>query len=556
MGTLAARSLGMAVALHAAVASPGFAQAAGGERAHTTLTVTLGPRGADWKRAFNPFRDDTDTRWPATAGVYEPLLVYNRAARAYVPWLATEYRWGAGNESLRFAVRPGVVWSDGVPFSARDVAFTFDLMRRFAALDRQGVWAFLADVKVVDATTVEFSFKRPYVPGLIAIATQPIVAEHTWKDVAQPASFADPSPVGTGPFVEVKRFEPAVYELGRNPRYWQKGKPAVDTLSVPLYRSNDEILRALEGGALDWASLFLDEAGRRWVAKDSARHLYWYPDVGPTVLLHLNASRKPFDNAEVRKAISLAIDRARIMREAFFDYAPAGDATGLAASQQAWKDPALVQKGDWTRRDVARANRILDAAGLARGADGTRTEPGGAALRYDLHVVDGWSDWVAAAGIIRQNLAEVGVDVTVKPLPYEAWYGALERGRFDVGFWYGDRGPTPYEFYRSQMDPALARPVGEKATANFHRFASEEAGRLLRRFEASSDEAELARVGRALQQIYVENAPSLPLFASPLWGVFNTSRLAGFPNRLRPYGGASPGLASDALPVLVEVTPR
>lgn len=198
---------------------------------------------------------------------------------------------------------------------------------------------------------------------------------------------------------------------------------------------------------------------------------------------------------------------------------------------------------------------MLDAAGLARGADGTRTVPGGAALRYDLHVVDGWSDWVAAAGIVRQNLAEVGVDVTVKPLAYEAWYGALERGRF-VGFWYGDRGPTPYEFYRSQMDPALVRPLGEKATANFHRFASEEAGRLLRRFEASSDEAELARVGRALQQIYVENAPSLPLFASPLWGVFNAGRLSGFPNRLRPYGGASPGLASDALPVLVEVTPR
>jgi peptide/nickel transport system substrate-binding protein len=182
--------------------------------------------------------------------------------------------------------------------------------------------------------------------------------------------------------------------------------------------------------------------------------------------------------------------------------------------------------------------------------------PGGAALRYDLNVVDGWSDWVAAARIIRQNLAEIGVDVTVKPLPYEAWYGALERGRFDIGFWYGDRGPSPYEFYRSQMDPTLVRPVGEKATANFHRFASEEAGRLLRRFEASTDEAELASVGRALQQIYVENAPSLPLFASPLWGVYNAGRFAGFPSRLRPYGGAAPGLASDALPVLVEVTPR
>ncbi|HEX9187241.1 MAG TPA: ABC transporter substrate-binding protein, partial [Vicinamibacteria bacterium] len=289
--------------LHAALASPGLGQATG-KAAGATLTVTLGPRGGDWKRAFNPFRDDTDTRFPATAGVYEPLLVYNRATRTYVPWLATAYRWGAGNTTLRVAVRPGVVWSDGAPFSVRDVAFTFDLMRRFPALDRPGVWGFLADVKAVDATTVEFSFKRPYTPGFASIVTQPIVAEHRWKDVSEPASFPDPSPVGTGPFVEVRRFEPTVYELGRNPRYWQAGKPAVDVLRVPLYHGNDEILKALDEETLDWASLFLDDVGRRWMVKDPVRHLYWYPDVGPTVLLQLNTSRKPFDDAEVRKAIS------------------------------------------------------------------------------------------------------------------------------------------------------------------------------------------------------------------------------------------------------------
>jgi peptide/nickel transport system substrate-binding protein len=111
------------------------------------------------------------------------------------------------------------------------------------------MWAFLADVKAVEPAAVEFSFKRPYTPGFVSIATQPIVAEHRWKEVAQPAAFDDPSPVGTGPFTEVKRFEPTVYELGKNPRYWQLGKPTVDVLRVPLYRSNDERLRPY-GGAV------------------------------------------------------------------------------------------------------------------------------------------------------------------------------------------------------------------------------------------------------------------------------------------------------------------
>ena len=177
-------------------------------------------------------------------------------------------------------------------------------------------------------------------------------------------------------------------------------------------------------------------------------------------------------------------------------------------------------------------------------------------MRYDLVVVEGWSDWGVAAGIIRQNLAEVGIEVAVKALPYDAWVGALERGRFDMGMWFGERGPTPYEFYKGQMDSALVKPVGEKAIANFHRFASEDASRALRRFEASSDPAEQQRLARELQKIYVDSAPSLPLFASPLWGVFNAARLTGFPSRFSPYAGSSPGLHSDNLQVLVAVKPR
>jgi peptide/nickel transport system substrate-binding protein len=205
---------------------------------------------------------------------------------------------------------------------------------------------------------------------------------------------------------------------------------------------------------------------------------------------------------------------------------------------------------------VTTANALLDAAGLVRAGRGTRELPGGAPMKFDFNVVDGWSDWVAAAGIIRENLAELGVEVSVKPLSWDGLMTTLERGRFDMGIWLGERGPTPYDFYRGQMDTALLKPVGEKAVANFHRFGSEEASRLLRRFEASSDPAEQARLGRELQRIFVDNAPSLPLFASPLWGVFNASRFTGFPSRQNPYAGAAPGQQSDTLQVLTTLQPR
>jgi peptide/nickel transport system substrate-binding protein len=526
------------------------------DKGSPALTVSVGPRGGEWKRVFNPFRDDSETRFPSTAGIYEPLIIYNRATGTYIPWLATGYEWAASNAKLRFSIRPRVLWSDGTPFSARDVVFTFELMRHAPTLDRQKLWSFLGDVTAIDTATVEFTFKRPYTPGLVYIGHQPIVPEHKWKSVAQPAAYDDPDPVGTGPFTEVRRFEPTVYELGRNPRYWQSGKPAVAALRVPLHRSNEEIMTALAANELDWASLFVPDIEKNWVAKDPVRHLYWYPDFGPTALLYLNTRHKPLSERDVRKAVSMALDRPRITKEALNGYALPADATGLAESQKRWKDTDRPQATDWTKRDVTEANRLLDAAGLARGSDGIRVIPGSGPMRYDINVVQGWTDWVAAAGIVQQNLAEIGIAGSVKPLDYSRWLGALKEGRFDVSLGFGSRGPTPYQFYRGQMDGALVRPIGEDAADNFHRFASAEAGDLLRRFEATSDVKEQTEIGVQLQRLYVANAPSLPLYASRLWGVFNSKRFSGFPSRFLPYAGAAPGGQPDSLPVLIEVKPR
>lgn len=555
-------SLVLAGALAGALAAAPAPVVPGPPAARSVLTATIGPRQGTWTRSFNPFRSDAESRWPTWAGIYEPMVICNRITGVFTPWLASSYAWSADNLTLRFTMRAGVFWSDGVPFTARDVAFTFDLLRRFPALDHDAVWQFLAGVSAPDTQTVEFKLKRPYTPGVLYIGEQAIVSEHKWKDVAQPASFDDPSPVGTGPFVEVLRFEPTVYELGRNRKYWQIGKPAVDVLRVPLYRSNEEIVRALGRDEVDWASLFFPDIEKDWAGKDPAHHQYWYPDTGPTVLLYVNTRQKPFDDRNVRKALSMALDRPRITKEALNGYAPPADATGLAESQKKWKDPALAQAA-WTRRDVAAANALLDAAGLARGSDGVRLLAGTGPLRYTLQVVQGWTDWMAAAEIMRQNLAEIGVAATVKALDYNAWDESLRRGRFDISLGFGSRGPTPYEFYRGQMDGTLVKAVGDRAEVNFQRFAGPEATALLRRLEATSKESEILALTRDLQREFVDNAPSIPVFVGPQWGVYDTQHVSGFPSRFRPYANAVPTgsprgafPAPDSLPVLLEVKPR
>lgn len=547
-------AMGLAIALAVAVA----ARAA----PPTVLIATVGPRQTPFTRSFNPFRSDADSRWPTWAGIHEPLVICNRVTGQYTPWLASAYTWSNDNLKLRFTLRPGVLWSDGVAFTARDVVFTFELLRRNPALDHDTVWQFLGGVAAVDDRTVEFTLKRPYTPGLLYIGEHAIVAAHHWKGVAQPAAFDDPSPVGTGPYVTILSFTPTVYELGRNKSYWQPGKPTMDVLRVPLYRSNEEIVRALFADKVDWASLFFPDIEKEYVAKDPARHQYWYADSGPTVLVYVNTRQKPFDDAAVRKALSMALDRARISKDALNGYAAPADATGVAESQKRWKDAALAQES-WTRRDVAAANRLLDQAGLLRGADGTRVAPAAGPLRYTLNVVRGWTDWVAAAEILRDNLAEIGVAITVNPLDYNAWDEALRHGRFELSLGFGSRGPTPYEFYRGQMDATVVRKVGERADVNFHRFGGPEATRLLRLIEQTSNAVETAALMTDLQRLYVQSAPSIPLFIGPQWGVYNTTRVTGFPSRFRPYANAVPTgsprgafPAPDSLPVLLEVKPR
>ena len=491
-----------------------------------------------WIRTFNPLLDQDSSVWPTQGGIYEPMLIYNTITGELVPWLATAWEFNPDNTALTFTLRDGVTWSDGEPFTSADVKFTFDLLAEHEGLAGtegiRGVLPFVESVEAPDDTTVAFTFSQVYTPGVYDIGEQMIVPEHIWKDVADPVTFTNETPVGTGPFTEIGAFQPQYYEILKNPNYWQEDKPYIDGFRAPLYPNNDSANLALVNGEIDMASNFVPDIQNTYVAKDPEHFHYWFPSVGTTVHIYANTTRAPFDDPNVRKALSLAIDRPQIVQVAMYDYTAPADGTGLSAAYDNWRSAEAVAAGDWVTLDVARANEMLDAAGLTREGD-TRVLPDGTPLSYDINVVSGWSDWVSTVQIIAQNLEEVGIAAQVQTYDFAAFFDRLQKGDFDLTIWSGTSGHTPFGYYRSVMSNLTVVPVGELASENYARYGNEEADALLEQFAATADLDEQKEIVNQLQMIYAENAPAIPLFPGPDWGEFNTMRFTDFPSEENPY---------------------
>jgi peptide/nickel transport system substrate-binding protein len=516
------------------------------------VMVILQEQQAAWVRSFHPLLATGGARWPTRCGIYEPLAIYNRATGAWVPWLATDWRWEEPARRLRMRMRPGVRWSDGAPLTVQDVVTSFTLGQRHPALDGAGVWSFLQSVQAIDAETVEFTFSRPYGPGFGVLATQPIVPDHIWSALADPVTFTNENPVATGPFTEVRRFDTQIWELGRNPHYWQ-GPPAIEALRFPAISSNDQALLALVQGEVDWAGSFVPAVERTFEARDPHFHA-WSPQLGETVFLYAALSQPPLDDPRLRLGLSQAIDRERVVRVAMHDLTVPSHPSALSEGYADWRLPDLDDRA--VRYDPVAASAILDEAGYLRGPDGRRVGLDGAPLRLPILVPAGWSDWLRAAQVIHDGLSQIGVDAPVQGLDFGAWFDKVGRGDFALSLGWSVSGDTPYSFYRSLMSSATYVKPGEPAAGNWHRARIPEADALLAEFEATVDPTEQRRIMGALQRVFVDTLPAIPLFPAPAWGQYNDTRFVGFPNAADPYAPLTPNASPDPLLVLTRLQPR
>jgi peptide/nickel transport system substrate-binding protein len=494
--------------------------------------------GFTWPCQFNPF--NASDYYFSFGPVYEELAYVDSINHgAVTPWLATSWAWSDGNKSLTFTIRKGVTWSDGQPFSAQDVAFTFNLLKKFPALDLNSDWSVLNSVAVNGADQVTFNFKAPAVSYFYYIADEtPIVPAHIWSSIKNPTTFLDPQPVGTGPYV-LANCNTADMRYTKNSHYWQPGLPHIQTVNYPSYLSNTSANQDLKSGVDQWGSQFIPNINKFYISANPKNYHYWFAPVY-NVNLWPNLTNPLLSDVAVRQAIAYAINRPLVGKIGEYAEEPGSNQTDIVTPTFSdWYDSSLAAKyGDAYAYNPSKAISVLEAAGYKKGSNGI-FEKNGKQLSFTLINNAGFSDWVSAVNVIQSDLKAVGIQVTPDNLSGSTYSTDIADGHFELAYDWDSGGPTPYYELRAILDSANTAAVGSPAASNYERYMSPSTDALIKQYAATTSTAAQHQVIDQLEQVMLSQVPVIPVTEQVDWYQYDTQHIAGWVTKADPY--AQPG---------------
>jgi peptide/nickel transport system substrate-binding protein len=512
---------------------------------HTCL-VMAGSGDPAFVRNFNPF---TATASPAGAVVkgamYEPLIITTAAGGGHqYPWLARSWKWSNGNRTLTLKLAKGVSWSDGKPLTALDVVYSLTAGRQNKIMDQIGLYrpgTNIASVHTKGRYGVVITLKTPdsqFIPanlnGLM------VVPQHIWSKVADPATFTNSNPVGSGPFTAVGRFTTQDYVLNKNPHYWVAGAPKIPCLEYVQATSNDAALLQIQSGQVDWTHNFVPNVETAYVAKDKAHFHAFYATTAYPISLTLDTSQYPYSLPVFRKALSLAIDRNSVSKLGEYGYAPPTDAIGLNGIFPTWVTDASVQaqaKQMATYNPAAARKLLTDNGFTYKGSQ--LIDPKGNPVELSPHVISGWSDWVASLQIITKNLQAIGISSTTKLEPdWNSWYPNASSTKFPTLLWQVASQGSPYGYFFAMMDQNAYTAPGQDGTTtgNWIHYQNAAATALLNKWKVSLGSEAQHAIATQLEKLWLDQMPVVPLFIGPRWSTYSTRYFHCFTTPQNFYG--------------------
>ncbi|MGO9280105.1 MAG: ABC transporter substrate-binding protein [Streptosporangiaceae bacterium] len=529
----------------------------GGSGAASGVLTIDNESGGTWTCDFNPFNLSYISY--SLGPVYEPLAFVNtlQSGKA-TPWLATSWTWGAGNKQLTFTIRKGVKFSNGDPLTAADVAFTFNLLKKFPTLDINAIWSVLASVTTQGSDQVVMTFKTVSVPSFYYIADQVgIVDPAIWSKIANPVTYPDKNPVGTGAYVvSSSTCTPQNIKYTASKHYWQPGRPKVGTVNYPAFLTNDTANTYLANGQAQWGSQFIPSIQSFYLSKSPDYH-YWFPPVA-NVSLFINLTNPILKNVAVRQAMAYAIDRQKASSIGEYGYEPASNQAGIVTPTFAsWLNTSQAAAyGNNYAYNPAKAISILQNAGFKRGSDGIFQTPSGQPLSFTILNNGGFSDWVAAVQTIQASLKAVGIQVTPENLAATTYESDLYTGKYQLGYDSETGGPTPYFELRQWLYSPNSAPIGTAAGSNFERYSNPATDALINEYGATTSAAMQHSIVDQLQKVMLQDVPVIPVTEEVDWFQYDTGSFSGWPTQSNPYAQPAAYNYPDWGQVMLNLAPK
>ncbi len=445
---------------------------------------------------------------------YEPLVRWGPQWRRVIPGVAE--RWEVNGEATRytFHLRQGLRWSDGVPFTADDVVFWREhVITHPGSAGDLSPWlapgGVLPEVRKIDDHQVEFTFQRPNGMFLKWLATPngsgPVTnSKHALEKcfpALNPEAEATARALGfdsawrwyvslvTSPLSSVATERvptlnawnlhtvdrdaagrPRVTAV-RNPYYWKidpagKQLPYIDEVSIVVPGSADELLEMAEAGRLDMQDRYLGgfDERVRLIAAEKAQRIKVnrrIPSPSNTAAISLNLNhpdpvlREFFGQKEVRIALSLAVDRNRIIQEVFHGEGRPYQVAPRPGSAHYHQRLAT----QYLDHDPKESKRLLAAAGCTiRESDGALVNADGVGIRFKMQVAGlVTAGAVGVANALARDWGELGIDVSVESMSQQEFYALKRQNRHDVVLWSGDGGLDPL------LEPRYYVPVSAES---------------------------------------------------------------------------------------------
>jgi peptide/nickel transport system substrate-binding protein len=484
------------------------------------------------------------------------LVQLNHKTQEIEPALAMTWALAADGRTYTLDLRPGVVFSDGAPFTADDVVFTFDALYD-PKVDSPLATAMKVDGKPIAVRKtgdlqVVLTFPAPYGPGLRVLNALPILPAHKLKDALAKGEFAKawttatpPDQLaGLGPFVLSSYTAGDRLELARNPRYGARGPdvhPGVEHLTIRIIPKQDAERLALEAGELDLLNSELRPDDLKAIRALAAAGKVKTYDLGPAVdadMLWFNLRRdakkaaagRPWTDVRFRRAVLHAIDR-----QAFVDTVYLGAGTPvdgpITPGNRAWHADGLPQYPF----DLAKAKALLTETGLTDTDGDGVVDVKGKPFAIELLTQRGHAGRERGSAVIAEDLKKVGLTVDVVALDPPALVERFNKGTYDAiyyGVSSGDTDPSAnLDYWLSSGSFHFWNPGQAKPATPWEA----EIDRLMQELTALTDVKERQARFAKVQQIFTTELPAIFL-AAPTFTTATSPRIEGLePASLYPY---------------------